>query len=154
MKIGELAHATDTQVETVRYYEKQGLLPAPARSDGNYRIYDSAHVERLRFIRHCRSLDMSLGEVRALLRLKDSPGSNCGDVNVLLDDRIEHVGKRIRELKALEKQLVELRTRCPRATDADHCGILEGLAQPAESAKRPGRTPRSTTRTARLRSSH
>ncbi|WP_146053956.1 MerR family transcriptional regulator, partial [Pseudomonas syringae] len=73
MKIGELAKLTDTQVETVRYYEREGLLPAPARSDGNYRLYTQAHVERLSFIRNCRSLDMTLEEIRSLLNLRDSP---------------------------------------------------------------------------------
>lgn len=154
MKIGELAHATDTQVETVRFYEKQGLLPEPARSDGNYRLYGPAHVERLRFIRHCRNLDMSLGEIRALLLLKDSPESDCGDVNALLDDHIGHVGRRIRELRALERQLKELRTRCAQATEARHCGILKGLTQSTESTKRLGRNLRPIPGTAHLGGSH
>ena len=67
IKIGELARRTECQVETIRYYEKEGLLPEPTRSRGNYRLYGEAQVERLQFIRHCRSLDMTLGEVRALL---------------------------------------------------------------------------------------
>ena len=60
MKIGELAKLADCQVETVRYYEREGLLPAPARSEGNYRLYSSEHLERLTFIRNCRTLDMTL----------------------------------------------------------------------------------------------
>lgn len=66
IKIGELAKRTGCEVVTIRYYEKEGLLPEPARSDGNFRLYGAAHVERLRFIRHCRSLDMSLSEIRTL----------------------------------------------------------------------------------------
>ena len=73
MKIGELAKATHTQVETIRYYEREGLLPETARTEGNYRVYGPEHVERLSFIRYCRSLDMALNEIRALLRMKDSP---------------------------------------------------------------------------------
>ena len=68
MHIGELARRTGIQVETIRYYEREGLLPEPARSDGNYRVYGPGHLEQLQFIRHCRSLDMSLDEVRTLLR--------------------------------------------------------------------------------------
>jgi len=129
MKIGELAAAADTPVETIRYYEKQGLLAEPARTEGNYRVYGPAQVQRLQFIRHCRSLDMSLDEVRTLLRYQDAPGSDCGDVNALLDEHIGHVAQRIRELKRLEKQLRELRGRCASSRDAAHCGILTEIAQ-------------------------
>ena len=76
MKIGELAKLADCQVETVRYYEREGLLPAPARSGGNYRLYSSEHVERLTFIRNCRTLDMTLDEIRSLLALMDRPEGN------------------------------------------------------------------------------
>lgn len=127
MKIGELARATNTQVETIRYYEREGLLPETARTEGNYRIYDDAHVQRLSFIRHCRSLDMTLDEIRVLLRFKDAPAENCGQVNVLLDDHIGHVTQRIRELRQLEKQLKSLRQLCQDAQDAAHCGILNEL---------------------------
>jgi DNA-binding transcriptional MerR regulator len=68
MKIGELARIAMTQVETIRYYERAGLLPETARTEGNYRIYGDAHVERLSFIRNCRNLDMTLEEIRVLLR--------------------------------------------------------------------------------------
>lgn len=65
MKIGELAKATDCAVETIRYYEREQLLPEPARTDGNYRLYTQAHVEWLTFIRNCRTLDMTLDEIAA-----------------------------------------------------------------------------------------
>lgn len=129
MKIGELARATSTQIETIRYYEREGLLASPARTMGNFRIYADTHAERLTFIRHCRSLDMSLDEIRTLLRFKDAPAENCGDVNTLLDAHIGHVAARIRELRALEKQLRNLRERCYEAQDAAHCGILNELSQ-------------------------
>lgn len=143
VKIGELATATQTQVETIRYYEREGLLPQAPRSEGNYRIYGPEHVERLGFIRHCRSLDMTLDEIRALLRFKDSPSEDCGDVNALLDEHIGHVAARIRELRALEKQLKGLREQCVVAQDAGHCGILGGLsrAASAEHAGASGATP-------------
>ena len=78
IRIGELAQRTRCEVVTIRYYEKEGLLPAPARSSGNFRLYGDAHIERLQFIRHCRSLDMTLSEVRALLGLRDNPTQDCG----------------------------------------------------------------------------
>jgi DNA-binding transcriptional MerR regulator len=73
MRIGELAKATDSQVETIRYYEREALLPMAERTDGNYRVYGPEHAERLLFIRYCRRLDMTLNEIRALLRMKDAP---------------------------------------------------------------------------------
>lgn len=130
MKIGELANATGTQIETIRYYEREGLLPLPDRTDGNYRIYMDDHAERLSFIRHCRSLDMTLDEIRQLLHFKDAPEENCGDVNTLLDAHIGHVAERIRELRALEKQLRSLRDRCGEARVAAQCGILSELSRP------------------------
>ena len=138
MKIGELARLAGSNVETVRYYEREGLLPKPGRSEGNYRIYGVMHQERLTFIRHCRSLDMTLDEIRTLLRFKESPEENCGEVNRLLDEHIGHVVRRIGELQALEKQLLELRSRCPDNRQASTCGILEGLSQSGISAEPMG----------------
>lgn len=129
MKIGDLSKLTQTQVETIRYYEREGLLPEPDRTEGNYRIYGEAHAGRLTFIRHCRSLDMTLGEIRQLLRFKDAPASDCGDVNALLDAHIDHVADRIRELRALEKQLKSLRERCGEIQPAENCGILSELSR-------------------------
>lgn len=129
LKIGELAKRTGCPAETIRYYERQGLLWAPSRSDGNFRLYDAAHVERLQFVRHCRSLDMTLDEIRSLLKFSDDPERNCDAVNALLDKHIEHVGNRIRELKSLETQLKHLRATCRHAQAVKNCGILQGLAQ-------------------------
>jgi Cd(II)/Pb(II)-responsive transcriptional regulator len=128
MKIGQLASATDTPVETIRFYEREGLLPVPPRTAGNYRVYGEAHVQRLSFIRHCRALDMALAEVRALLRLQDAPDDDCAGVNELLDAHIGHVAQRIAELRALEGQLHALRARCLAVHATQDCGILRGLA--------------------------
>jgi Cd(II)/Pb(II)-responsive transcriptional regulator len=133
MKIGELATAAATPVETIRFYERAGLMPAPARSEGNFRVYESGHLERLLFIRHCRGLDMSLDEVRVLLRVKDGPADDCGDADALIDEHIGHVSRRIAELRALERQLKALRQRCAGARDAEQCGILAGLAEAAQA---------------------
>jgi Cd(II)/Pb(II)-responsive transcriptional regulator len=127
MRIGNLAEATGTPVETIRFYEREGLLPAAQRSDNNYRLYTATHAERLAFIRQCRNLDMALDEIRSLLRLRDAPSADCGEVNALLDEHIGHVAQRIRELRALEKQLKVLRARCAAPQAIDDCGILSGL---------------------------
>jgi Cd(II)/Pb(II)-responsive transcriptional regulator len=137
MKIGKLAAESDTAVETIRYYEREGLLPPPARTESNYRSYESQHLARLQFIRYCRGLDMSLEEVRVLLRFKDSPHENCGDVNAVLDEHIGHVSRRIRELRALEKELRNLRAQCGEAREAQECGILEGLSRASNAPKKP-----------------
>lgn len=142
MKIGELAKASGSLVETIRFYEREGLLPAAARTEGNYRMYSQAHAERLAFIRNCRNLDMTLNEVRALLRFRDAPAEDCGDVNALLDEHIGHVTARIRELKSLAKDLKALRAQCGEANTARDCGILHGLSDTTPSPSR--KTPRST----------
>lgn len=140
MKIGALAEATGTPVETIRYYEREGLLPPPARAENNYRVYLPAHVERLAFVRQCRSLDMTLDEIRALIELRETPAEDCGDINALLDEHIGHVAQRIRELRALEGELKALRAHCTSPHPVSECGILDGLdraaGQPATAARK------------------
>lgn len=131
MKIGELARLAESNVDTIRFYEREGLIPNASRSESNYRIYTPAHLERLIFIKHCRNLDMTLCEIRTLLHFKASPEENCGEVNRLLDEHIEHVVRRIGELQDLERQLRDLRGCCPDGRQAASCGILEGLSQPS-----------------------
>ncbi|HYD78745.1 MAG TPA: Cd(II)/Pb(II)-responsive transcriptional regulator [Paucimonas sp.] len=127
LRIGELAKRTGTPVETVRYYEREGLLPRPARSEGNYRLYDAGHAERLQLIRRCRSLDMTLDEIRSLLGFRDAPEENCEAVNSLLDRHIGHVADRIRELQELERELRALRGLCRSAQARKDCAILQKL---------------------------
>ena len=138
MKIGELATLSGSPVETIRYYERVGLLPTAARTQGNYRVYGPAHAQRLQFVRHCRSLDMTLQEIRTLLSFKDAPQDNCAQVNALLDAHIDHVAQRMRELRQLGKQLQALRGQCHDVQDAARCGILQGLAQPSREGKALG----------------
>jgi Cd(II)/Pb(II)-responsive transcriptional regulator len=129
--IGTLAKRTQCQAETIRYYEREGLLPPPARSQGNYRQYDAAHVERLSFIRHCRSLDMTLDEIRALLDFRDAPTRNCAQVSALLDEHVHHVADRIAQLRRLERQLKHLRGLCASPGQAERCGILNEMSRAA-----------------------
>jgi Cd(II)/Pb(II)-responsive transcriptional regulator len=137
MKIGELAARADTQVETVRYYEREGLLPPAARSDSNYRLYGPAHAQRLAFIRQCRSLDMSLDEIRALLRFVDTPQADCQGVDSLIDAHIGHVAERIRELRQLQGALKELRALCDGSRTVAECGILAAVGVSAAAPARP-----------------
>ena len=137
MKIGELAQAANCSTETIRYYEKAGLLPAPARNASNYREYTPQHLARLRLIRNCRSLDMTHDEIRSLLHSLDTAAQDCEPVNRLLDEHIGHVDTRIRELKQLRAQLVDLRRRCGEGNSVEHCGIIEGL----NSMDTPGHAP-------------
>lgn len=151
LKIGELAKRTDLLVETIRYYEREGLLPDPPRSDGNYRLYSDTHLERLQFIRHCRSLDMTLEEIRNLLRFRDAPARNCGEVNALLDEHIQHVGKRIRELKLLQKNLRGLRNLCQQEQATKDCRILQSLGS---EVKKQLQSSSDEHRNSRLRKTH
>lgn len=127
MKIGELAKVSGVPVQTIRYYEREGLLSEPARSEGNYRTYEASHLARLVFIRNCRALDMTHGEIRVLLRIKDLPDENCEQVNTLLDEHIRHVADRIAQLQMLQGHLAHLREQCTLAQQATQCGILRGL---------------------------
>lgn len=136
MKIGQLATLSGTSIETIRFYEREELLPSAGRTAGNYRVYETAHAERLAFIRHCRSLDMTLDEIRVLLRLRDAPSQDCGEVNQLLDEHIGHVGERMQELRTLETQLRALRERCREASTAGDCGILNQLSREARGGSR------------------
>lgn len=127
LRIGDLAKLTDCQVETIRFYERQGLLPAPLRSENNYRLYGDEHVERLTFIRHCRLLGMGHDEIKSLLDFRERPDANCAGVNEMLDEHIGHVANRIAELKRLKKYLKQLRSLCVQADETQKCEILRSL---------------------------
>lgn len=131
MKISDLSRATGVDVETIRYYERSGLLSPPARQANGYRHYAQEHLQRLAFVRHCRALDMPLAEVRTLLEAVDGRLDPLSEVDALVAAQIKRVRARLKSLRALERQLVELRSRC----DADHaqhpCYILDELVAAA-----------------------
>ena len=131
MRIGELAEITGVDVETVRYYEKLALLPAPAREANGYRSYTKMHLERLAFIRNCRALDMALAEVARLLKFVEAPASDCGDINALVDEQLARVRARLTSMRALEKQLLALRNQCSAPQSTTACGILHELVSAA-----------------------
>ncbi|MCP9915306.1 Cd(II)/Pb(II)-responsive transcriptional regulator [Cyanobium sp. ATX 6F1] len=135
MQIGELARSTGVKIETIRYYEREHLLPVPQRTDSNYRLYSPRHVEQLRFIRYCRGLDMSLEEVRVLIGALDTPTGSCLTVNVLLDEKIAEVDARVDELHQLQDQLRQLRGFCRQPDQGETCGILAELNRCTENKK-------------------
>lgn len=127
LTIGKLAKATDTKVETVRYYERIGLLGAPARSDGNYRLYDDAALGRLSFVRRARDLGFSLEQIRALLDLADDRSKPCCAVDAVALEHLQAVDRKIADLVALRRELGSLLDQCSKGTIAD-CRIIEALA--------------------------
>ncbi len=135
LRIGELATRIGVPTETIRYYEREGLLPQPRRTDGNYRVYDASLVERLAFVRNCRALDITLDEIRSLLALRDQPERGCDSVNQLVEKHIATVSERITSLQRLEEQLRGLRSRCSRSETVGNCAILSGLSSGEGSAR-------------------
>ena len=131
MKIGEISKTTGIAVETIRYYEKIGLVPAPEREASGYRSYRQQHLDRLLFIRRCRNLDMAQDEIRELIELADQPGADCSQVDALLARHLEHVRQRLEELTRLEDTLTQLQTACSQGRAVSECGILGGLSSGA-----------------------
>ncbi len=124
MRIGELATRTATPVATIRFYEREGLLAEPARSETNYRRYGADAVARLGFILRCRSLGIGLAEIRRLLKLAAAPDADCEEVDTLLDEHIKEVREQRRSLAKLERELKALRADCHPSRKAGRCGIL------------------------------
>lgn len=132
MRIGELAKRGDCDVETVRFYEREGLLDAPAREANGYRRYAEAHLVQLNFIRHCRSLGIGLPEVRILRSFQAKPELACDEINRLIDRQIARIHQQVESLRLLEQQLLALRGSCNANRKAGECGIMRNLAQAAE----------------------
>jgi Cu(I)-responsive transcriptional regulator len=127
MNIGELARAAETKAETIRYYEKIGLLPPPPRTTGNYRDYSAAHASRLTFIRRARDLGFSIEQIRALLNLADDKGQSCEAVDAIAREHLADVERKLADLSALRRELGSLISQCRHGIVAD-CRIIEALA--------------------------
>lgn len=126
MNIGELASTTDTRTETIRYYERIGLLPQPPRTAGNYRNYSIQDVSRLAFIRRARDLGFSIEQVRTLLSLADQKEGSCEAVDAIAREHLADVKSKLAALTALRRELDALIGQCRHGTVAE-CRILEAL---------------------------
>lgn len=125
--IGDLARQTGTKVETIRWYERDGIMPAPVRTAGGHRLYTQAHLDRLAFIRHARELGFPLDGVRDLLRLADDPERPCDEADAIARAHLAAVQGRIARLQALEAELSRMIAACGRGRVAE-CRIIEVLA--------------------------
>lgn len=134
-RIGDAARLSGVSAANIRYYEREGLLAPGVRTDNGYRVYGDADVHRLRFVRLCRAMDMSLDEVRVLLALDahgaHSPHAACAT----LDEHLAHVRARLDELKVLEHALRDLRGRCDGTGQA--CHVIEALHERADAEPVP-----------------
>ena len=133
MTIGRLAEATQTRVETVRWYEKVGLLPPPARSSGNYRLYGPEHLRRLSFIRRSRTLGFTVEQIRDLLALSDDRERSCTEVDIIARAHLADVERKLADLARLAAELREVIGQCGCGSVAD-CRIIEALSPFGETA--------------------
>ena len=133
-RISDIGKATQTKVETVRYYEHIGLLPAPARTQGNYRAYSTEHLNRLSFIRRARDLGFALDEVRELLGLADQTQRSCDAVDRIARDHLADIERKIADLTAVRAELDTVIGQCRAGTIAE-CRIIHALA-PAQASDR------------------
>lgn len=127
LTIGRVAAATGCKVQTIRYYEQIGLLPQPARSEGNQRIYSQIDINRLSFVRHARELGFPLGSIRDLLSLSDRPDQSCDAADAIVRAQLGEVERRITRLQALKGELERMVQQCQGGRIAD-CRVIEVLS--------------------------
>jgi len=129
LTIGQLARRAEVGVETVRFYEREGLLEEPARRPSGYRQYDEGVVDRLRFIRRAKQLGFTLKEIKELLSLRLDPETTCGDVKSRAEAKLDDIAAKIRSLQRMKRALVKLTKACSGRGAASECPILESLGQ-------------------------
>ena len=126
--IGGLSKQTECNIETIRYYERIGILPEPPRTSGGHRIYDDDHLKRLTFVRRSRELGFTLEEIRQLLGLVDGGDYTCAEVKVITVEHLDDVRQKIKDLRRLERILKEMASQCEDDTVPD-CPIIDALFQ-------------------------
>lgn len=131
--IGHLAAQTGCRVQTIRYYEQIGLIPKPARTEGNQRRFGEKHLQRLAFIRHSRELGFPLDEIRELMRLADDPDRSCEVVDRIAKRQLRQVENRVARLLTLRDELKRMIRQCRGGRVAD-CRIIQALASYAKSS--------------------
>lgn len=137
INIGEVARRSGVKVPTIRYYEQIGLLPEPPRTSSNRRLYSTADLSRLTFIRHARELGFEIEAIRTLLQLQESPGHSCAAVDTIAKARLAEVAQRIASLLALKAELERMIRSCKRGRVAE-CRIIEVLQDHALCAHHHG----------------
>lgn len=138
LKTGELAKRAGVNVETLRFYEREGLMPEPPRRASGYREYPAESVRRIRFIKRAQELGFSLREVRELLALRVERGTTCADVRQKAQEKVADVRRKIADLQAIERALKKLTAACIGSGPLSECPILENLD--GELIAGPGRS--------------
>lgn len=124
---GVVAQRAGVNSETVRYYEQRGLIPAPTRSEAGYRIYTEDYIERIQFIKRAQELGFSLKKIEELLQLRVDAGADMGEVKVLVEEKIDDVEEKIRDLKRMKKALSSLAASCCGQGSTSACPILDAM---------------------------
>lgn len=143
LSIGALSKHSGVNIETIRYYEKIGVMPKPNRTAGGYRVYGSAHAKRLHFVRRGRELGFSLDKLRGLLRLVDSHAYTCAEVHALTIEHLQDIRRKIADLRRLERVMASMAAQC---TDdqVPECPVIDALFEMksvASSSRRRRRAP-------------
>lgn len=129
MLIGQLSRQTGVNIETIRYYERVGIMPNPSRSGGGHRLYDEEHLKRLAFVKRSRELGFGLDDIRELLALVDGGAFTCAEVHTITTSHLEDVKKKIADLRRMERVLKSIAAECSLG-DVPECPIIDTLSQP------------------------
>ena len=127
MTIGEVADRSNVNVQTIRYYERRGLLPTPRRSPSGYRQYSAQNVQRIRFIKRAQALGFSLDDISELLALRVDPSTNCEEVVHHAEAKLRDIDERIEALQLMKRSLISLVGACRDRRTTSDCPILEAL---------------------------
>ncbi|WP_375586689.1 MerR family transcriptional regulator [Acinetobacter baumannii] len=125
LSIGQLSKKADVPIDTIRYYEKVGVLDRIQRSENNYRVYTDQTLADLLFIKHCRELDISLSDIKTLKEMKAQPKRACTEVDNLVNKYLIEVSEKIERLLLLKETLIDLKQHCSTDRTVDECGILK-----------------------------
>ena len=132
-QIGVLSTETGVNIETIRYYEKIGLIPAPPRTEGRQRVYDGTHLKRLTFIRRGRELGFTLDQIRALLGLVRGHNLTCAEVKAMTEGHVTDIQRKVKDLRKLERVLTDLAAKCSGNAVPD-CPVLDALSDRRHTA--------------------
>jgi MerR family mercuric resistance operon transcriptional regulator len=132
LTIGQLATRAGVNVETIRYYERRGLIPDPPRRESGYRQYSEDTVARIRFIKRAQELGFSLKETQELLTLRVDPDTTCGDVRKRTEEKIIDITEKIESLRTMKSALTKLKDQCRGKGPTSECPILEALESQEE----------------------